>query len=278
MRLNTSRQALAERAHQQLALQSEGSDLHGDCSRPLEQHVFGYPDPVRVMMGLEPDRALARVFTVRCRKCPECMDHRRRLWTARAISECAVSTRTWFGTLTLAPDWATWARMSALASIETRQSELNDPNLFVGMVQACSPELSKFLDRVRKTARFRYLLVTEAHQSGVPHWHMLLHENGKPISKRILDTQWKFGFSKWRLIDGLNPKEAGYVCKYLSKTLATRVRGSQGYGTPDLSAFTERILEATRVVGNAVSNRFPAPVAGHPGDGEAPEATSTIAE
>src|SRR3546814_5525514 len=39
----------------------------------------------------------------RCRRCENCLRHKQRLWTARAIDELKAASRTWFGTLTFRP-------------------------------------------------------------------------------------------------------------------------------------------------------------------------------
>src|SRR3546814_14458143 len=39
----------------------------------------------------------------RCRSCENCLRHKQRLWTARALDELKAASRTWFGTLTSGP-------------------------------------------------------------------------------------------------------------------------------------------------------------------------------
>lgn len=246
-RIHTSRRKVRDLAIEARTQGLTETSFSGDCTRPVEMHLFGAPDPVLHGLGLEPDRKVSQMITVRCRKCEQCLAHRRRLWTARGIHECRVSSRTWFGTLTLHPDRALQSLCAARLRMEQRQSEPSDENLFKERVRFISPEITKFLKRVRKTARFRYLLVTEAHQSGVPHWHLLVHEQGNEISKRELERCWKYGFSHWRLVDVFDPKAAGYACKYLSKTLSTRVRGSDNYGS-NMGPLAERIEGASEVL------------------------------
>lgn len=95
------------------------------------------------------------------------------------------------------------------------------------------PEITRYLKRVRKESKssFRYLLVMEAHKSGLPHYHMLLHEKpfGGEIPKRILKYQWHLGHTDFKLVDDAQHK-AEYMCKYLAKSLLARVRASKGYG------------------------------------------------
>jgi hypothetical protein len=129
----------------------------------------------------------------------------------------------------------------------------------------CSKEITLFLKRVRATAAvdhrqsarladacaaskgsrckchpinqfrvpLRYLLVAEAHKSGLPHYHMLISEfeESRPVRARHLKTNWRLGFSDVKLVaqdDGTRP--AAYVAKYLAKSAIARVRASVGYG------------------------------------------------
>lgn len=256
MRVNTERLKAREKAFQagvqgSPVLLRIGSGKH-QCQRPVELFMFGYPDPLCVSMGTEPNRPVSQRMFVRCRKCEGCLSHRARLWTARAMDETKVSARTWFGTLTLEPGRQTWAKYSALSHLIRRgwsQSEIADSVLFENQCKVIAPEITKFLKRVRKTNRFRYLLVTEAHKSGLPHYHLLIHEYEGSISKRVLEDKWRLGFSHWRLVPPGNEAACGYVCKYLAKSALTRVRASERYGEAAMGLITERVVEATRRIG-----------------------------
>lgn len=171
----------------------------------------------------------------RCRRCDACLKQRSREWTARATVELLAAPRTWFGTLTLAPHEQ--QRVLARARLNAAESLAGDYDLmgfgeqFVRRVDVVGPELARYIKRLRKSSGvgLRYMLVVERHQSGDPHFHMLVHELDPyaPIRKICLEGQWILGFSQWRLAV---PGAARYVCKYLAKTLAARVRASQGYG------------------------------------------------
>lgn len=210
----------------------------GDCLRPIEIAYRGLPDPERVKLRLEPNsRAIAR-YDARCRKCEPCLTHRRRLWTARAIAECAVASRTWFGTLTFAPV----ERVKHLYRAQLRRSrqtgapwaKADEAEQFRLIVDEAGSEVTRYLKRLRKdVGRFRYLLVSEAHKDGFPHFHLLVHELATDVKKRQLDENWHQGFAKWRLVPLGDPVGARYVCKYLNKSALTRVRASQRYGQLD---------------------------------------------
>lgn len=155
------------------------------------------------------------------------------LWEQRAKAETEIASRTWFGTLTLRPE--------AHATIANRaRSRLSRQGIdfemlafgeqFLERHRECNLEITKYLKRVRKhSGSFRYLCVAEHHKSGLPHYHLLVHEfiEGS-VKHEVLSRQWGLGFEKWKLIH--ETKQATYLCKYLSKASVARVRASGGYG------------------------------------------------
>ena len=216
------------------------------CSSPVVIAAIGLPSAI-----LEAHKGpLPLEMSTRCRKCPECLEHRRRLWTARALEETNVAARTWFGTLTVRPEDRFRLRLKAELKATKRGwepfAEVDPDAAFKKIVDEHNREITLFLKRVRKesASRFRYLLVTEKHKTGDPHFHILLHEHSVPVRKELLERQWTLGFSSWRLVHDV--KSAFYVCKYLSKDAQTRVRASVGYGQPRqlTEALTERAAEA----------------------------------
>ena len=172
---------------------------------------------------------------VKCRKCKVCLEERRRLWARRAEHEYRVSPRTWFGTLTLNPVEQQRSRNLAIAR-ETRRGNhweaLSDHEQFIAQHRVISAWLTLYLKRLREACktRFRYIIVAERHASGLPHYHLLVHEVGdaNPVRKADLDAQWQHGFTKFRLVQ--SEQAARYVCKYLSKDASARVRASIRYG------------------------------------------------
>lgn len=215
------------------------------CENPHLVHGIGLPS----MFG--PDVAPMPVeIEARCRKCASCLMHRARLWTARGVDEVTASTRTWFGTLTVRPEDRFMLRVKARARTHDRASkpfdQMNRSEQFGELAWHLGRECTTFLKRVRaqSAAPLRYLLVYEAHKSGDPHAHILIHEQGVPVTKQLLERQWKLGFSHWRLT-GDDPRAAFYACKYLSKEALTRVRASLRYGQPTLvRQSTKRTLGA----------------------------------
>ena len=167
--------------------------------------------------------------------CQQCLQLRSSEWRYRATSEMRESARTWFGTLTLRPEehhkMVSRARQR-LWSGGTDFDALSPHEQFMERMTEIGREVTLYLKRVRKEsgARVRYLLVAEAHKSGLPHLHILVHEVDvdRPVRHKTLAEQWKLGFTRFKL--ALDVKTASYVCKYISKALLARVRASLGYG------------------------------------------------
>jgi hypothetical protein len=154
------------------------------------------------------------------------------MWTQRATLECAKANRTWFGTLTLSPwrhDYAANLARIRLARNGVDLEALAPGEQFAERHREISKEITKYLKRVRKKVAFRYLIICEAHVSGLPHYHILVHETHAPIEWRHLSWPWKWGFSKFKLVKD-EAHSADYVCKYLSKSDRARVRASVRYG------------------------------------------------
>ena len=214
-----------------------------ECTSPYVLQAIGLPgiaDRNRSVVPVEMNN--------RCRKCANCLAHRQRLWTARAMDEIAAASRTWFGTLTIEPyaQFTFGLRAAARVALTRREefSALTPTEQFKYRVDQIAPEITTYLKRVRKEAGvpLRYLLVSEAHKSGLPHFHILVHEPLGPIRKATLKDQWKLGFTRWKLVEQ-DQRAARYVCKYLSKDAETRVRASLRYGQGGQNAlFTERAI------------------------------------
>lgn len=242
---------------------SDAAELHGDCSSPIDRALRGVGSIVLSNLaqlaandnwdylgrygytwvpGKEPDFRPPKTRTitvrVRCRKCPECLRHKRRLWTARGIDEVRTSMRTWFGTLTVSPERRFQAKLMADKREALRGngslSSLTSVERTRAIASVLNPEVTRWLKRVRKQsgANLRYLLVCEPHKDGFPHFHLLLHERGQPVTKRVLESQWTYGHSHWRLVPTGEVAQVGYVCKYITKSAQTRIRASRHYGQP----------------------------------------------
>lgn len=200
-------------------------DLSGRCYAPAFRQLRGVGDPV-----LARDRGPHGVkqffidMHVRCRSCGWCLRQRSRAWESRASTETTRATRTWFITLTLSP------ANHYLMLAQARAAGRNDPSReFADRCWAIGKEITRYLKRIRKEsgAKLRYVLVAEPHKSGLPHFHMLVHEQGGKVAWKTLTTQWKLGHSKAKLCDA---GSARYVAKYLSKDARARVRASVHYG------------------------------------------------
>ena len=193
------------------------TDWHGDT----EEREFAPPNPVNVDVA------------VRCRKCETCLNARAAHWRIRANQEFRLAKRTWFGTLTLAPE-AHFKALSlarhALAKQGFDFETLSPEDQLSERHKQIGPLITRYLKRLRKRsgAILRYILVMEAHKSGLPHYHMLIHECVGSVLHKHLQGSWDHGFSNWKLV--ADEGSASYVCKYLSKSALARVRASVKYG------------------------------------------------
>ena len=176
-----------------------------------------------------------------CRKCVECLKAKAKLWASRAVTEIQAAHRTWFITLTLS------SHEHFRVESECRMADDSNGQLFEQRSSAdqfakrcdvVGRDIQKWLKRLRKARprSLRYLVVAESHKTGLPHWHMLLHETdpAQPVTKREIQSQWTLGFSQAKLVETTGT--AWYVCKYLTKHGATRVRSSQHYGSSNLDS------------------------------------------
>lgn len=190
--------------------------------RPASKEWLAVPDDLPVHVDL----------AVRCRKCPACLRSRAAHWRMRAYAEARAVDRTWFGTLTLSAE--SQFKAASLARVRLASNGLDFDALSVSDQLAerhkqIGPEITRYLKRIRKVsgAKLRYMLVMEAHKSGLPHYHCLLHEVAGSVRHAQLQGNWWSGFSNWKLVDS---GAVSYVCKYLSKSALARVRASVRYG------------------------------------------------
>lgn len=224
-------------------------DVAGNCLSPITVELHGRP---RAPQG-QKHMVLSRdgkpnfvVMEVACRKCANCLRRRGYMWSMRARAEWGQSPRTWLATLTLNPTSVTVLLSRArvrLARGGVDYDRLAGPDQFLELEKEGFRELQKWLKRLRKNTgkRIRYLAITERHVSGMPHWHVLLHESADRLSyDRELKGSWQLGFDSYKLVR--DRRAAAYVTKYLSKAVEARVRASSRYGgalAPSLPAYPE---------------------------------------
>jgi len=238
-RLGAARQ-LAARALASGGIQDSPSairwDISASCESPVLVPFEGRPDTRRGEAGMP----VEIVMETRCRRCRQCLRYRAWLWRNRALAEIASCHRTWFGTITLRPEEHYLAELRSSAHLARRGvtlQSLSQEERFAERHRAISRDLTNWLKRIRKVsgAKLRFCLVAEAHKSGLPHYHILVHECSieHPVTKRQLQDSWRAGFTQFKLVD--DPRAAFYVTKYLSKSILARVRASLHYGKNALS-------------------------------------------
>lgn len=235
------KRGLAEGGRRQTLARLEW-DVCGNCLEPITRFVDAHPvgsrkgrhvviDSKRTAVPLQID------LDVRCRKCRNCLRYRKSVWTARAIEEYRMAVRTWLGTFTLRPEEHDMVLNLCRKESSDRNEDfdvLTSELQFVRRHMKISKWLTLYLKRVRKNsgAKLRYLLVCEAHKSGLPHYHALIHETEleRPVTKRCLELCWPHGFTNFHLLPQDEVRGATYACKYLNKSVLARVRASQRYG------------------------------------------------
>lgn len=221
-----------EHGAQRLSLTAAEWDIAGDCEHPYTfSKLYRAVASGWVQNGGEPDYEI--IYHNRCHVCPPCRKAAARMWRFRAMSEITLSNRTWFGTLTLRPEEQFKARCRAEQKLRRNGlsfAQVSEEETFRLVHSEVCRDLTLYLKRLRKLsgARLRYILVCEAHKSGLPHYHILVHECGGAVRQHMLRDQWTLGYSKWKLCE--NNKAAWYVTKYLTKGAHARVRASIRYG------------------------------------------------
>jgi len=230
------------------------ADLSMDCEAPFE-----YTLAARFNRRADLGRFIALDLKTRCRKCDACRARKSMYWAARAQTEFEKSPATYMVTLTMRPE--EHYLVDALVAKQKKANGLASAPLFQERATESGKLVTRYLKRLRKRAPFRCLLVTEAHKEGAsavagrPHFHLLIHEKeyGSLISPdhvadcdgwcsrcnrfqkigEVCDVanvrkQWPHGFT--RVVRCHDARSAMYLCKYISKSMASRVRASLDYG------------------------------------------------
>lgn len=194
--------------------------LAGNCEAPIRVSEVGgtYARPILDTV-------------VRCRKCTACLRQRSAVWSARAKAEIEATPRTWLVTLTATPAvhyrWLLQACQNSTRK-GVDPAEWRSGEEFARRWSEFGKETTKWLKRIRSTgARFTYLQVVEAHKSGLPHVHLLIHDLDGVTYRRLVES-WPHGFAHAKLVT--DARAARYVSKYLAKSALARVRASQAYG------------------------------------------------
>lgn len=197
-------------------------------------------------------------LVVRCRKCVQCRLTRSWVWSDRAALEAAKGGRVWWCTFTLKPELQYIAELQAIEQAKNEGDEfwrLDARKQFALRTKYCRIHLSKMFWRMRKGLRtgyfnknivdiggkaqaeiipplnFRYMVVAEPHQSGNPHFHALIYEQGPTqIKSNWLNHYASItGHSSFEL--ARSPvKCSRYITGYLSKSPISIISASLGFG------------------------------------------------
>jgi len=229
-------------------------DIAGNCARPWVRTLSARPPKHAVLgeifapsygfvgkgtavwryIGIDKGtpHTLFLELSTRCRRCFECRRYRSRMWRQRALTEIQVAPRTWFCTFTLNPEYHNLMWYRAVIRDPAVEGQDGDAQ-FIARHREITAEITLYIKRLRKqfAGNLRYLFVAEKHESGLPHYHALIHETDldRRLLKRMIKGQWHLGFSDAKLAA---PEHATYVAKYLSKDAVARIRASRLYGSP----------------------------------------------
>lgn len=232
----------------------------GNCSNPLvvEQTgrvvtprnpgLTGVPKSVH-QVDMTGRGAVMHEIEVPCRQCENCLRRRAAHWRQRAQAEYRNAVRTWFVTLTLSPEQHSLVANACRVEASRNGEDFDafDPETkFSARHHAISREITLYLKRVRKNAgaQIRFCCVAEAHKTGLPHYHMLVHEVGSPgVTWKQLSENWRVGFMTAKLVT--DSKAASYVTKYLAKSSLARVRASLDYGNTSVRHSSNQNVETS---------------------------------
>jgi hypothetical protein len=233
----TAEKALASKKADRPNFSTIAWEVAGNCTAPIYREYKG-SEMLNAGIASTSTRSRGPQMTVelhvRCRGCDNCLKARAAHWRYKCKAEIGVAPRTWFGSLTFRPELqyrATCAVELRLLARGTQLAQVGNDELFRLIAVELGKEITKYLKRLRKAgAQIRYVVVAEAHKSGRPHFHMLVHETSSdhPVRHKMLADKWTPGFSNWKLVEG--PGAANYVTKYLSKSMRARIRASEEYG------------------------------------------------
>lgn len=225
-------------------------DVGAYCEAPLARTLHARGARVvthKYKWSTNPGSLSVHLTGLPCRKCARCLFIRADQWKERSIKECAKWNRTWFVTLTLNPAWQHRVFMEEMAyrnSRGWRDADFDKQDReFILRASGAGKLLTKYFKTVRKPlakahglkhpelpVNLRYISVFERHESGLPHMHLLMHEAGGRLTYDRICGRWlRYGFAHARLVDD-PARDAGYVCKYITKDALCRIRASQHYG------------------------------------------------
>lgn len=134
-------------------------------------------------------------------------------------------------------------------------STYHDPERKKDVLRIGKPDVRKWLDRVRRQYRIRYMLAPEfGPATGRLHYHALLcFEDVYPTTDWVR-ARWKQGHCHNKLAGS---GDAGYVAKYATKEPGSRVWASVSYGTSRADRLAKELNNDPFVT--AVKNAFDLP-------------------
>lgn len=232
-----SMQARALRAGAtRLSLMSVEWDISGSCEEPTTREIVSVADATYAKQSWSRKNGFRRlILHARCRKCASCLRLRAYEWRNRIATEINQSSRTWFMTFTLTPEEHHLCALRAMQRLRKggwKPEDLSVIRDFQERSREFGYHLTRYFKRLRKNtgSDIRYVLVSERHKSGLPHYHALIHERpGSKVTYRQLCEEWPHGFVTAKLVDN-SEGSSRYITKYVAKSALSRIRASLRYG------------------------------------------------
>lgn len=203
-----------------------------------------------------------------CRRCEACLRNKRAQWALRCVHENQRAVKTYFTTLTLAPDaWVlidararnrAWEADDETGELVNRWDQWTDHQRSWFFFLELGKEVTKYLKRLRKSlapyCKLRYSMFNEkGDENEREHVHLLVHIYPDPVAVKCYgpeypwDAVWWHQVRAWKFYEiaprvplGIATSEqvrhaekgGWYVAGYLQDSSHNRARASLRYGPP----------------------------------------------
>lgn len=215
--------------------------LSGDCLNPYLIELTGRDsvdqfDREVLLQGSASNPTFVDLY-VRCRRCETCRANTYRRWYARTMQEMMISQKAYLVTPTFNGEHRNEINVGAVLRM------IGDDDLTEwGALNKASYEfVKKAFKRVRsrnkresRPVTLRYLAVSEAHEDGFPHYHILIFADKRYGLNDCLFTEFvKMGRTTVDLVKDPQ-RQVGYCLKYILKSGQHSIRASLNFGSRNL--------------------------------------------
>lgn len=214
-------------------------DISGSCQSPVTRELIAVNNAKFSKKNHNWSRTNGQrrmILHTRCRKCEKCLYLRSWQWALKIAFECREAPRNWFVTFTLSPHEQHLLTTRAYRRLRLAGWHATEVDVYRDWKERSREFgflLTRYFKRLRKnTGRtFRYVLVSERHKSGDPHFHAIIHDCTGMLTYREICNEWPHGFTHAKLVDATPERAHRYVTKYVAKYALSRIRCSLRYGS-----------------------------------------------